>query len=1064
MTNPFKVKDTVSQLLEAYFVNRSSAEALSLLTDNVCWFLPDGSVLNKRHSIEQQIKNDLSALCGPAKWSMAEYSEFSIGDSFEACCTVVVTLPSNPDVRLSLNTSFYCTMAGGRQKICAVHGLSAIGCGSGNMRVHFNNDTDELQNELFTLLASVPAGISIIEYTDNKMVPVLYNRELCRIMRSTPEELIKIYSNDAYAGVHPEDLARVKAEYSSSCSRLESFNTDYRIKNMGGDYIWVRVSAAPFVKNDGSVFYYVFYTDITDYRALLNESHIREESIGLAIKQTGINVWFFNLETGEIKYNRETVDFCDLSLPQNDYPVPENYIKDGRVHPQDADAVRRMYRDIYNGIPTTESVSRWKTTSGEYTWVKTIYSTICDDTGRPIRAIGTAVDVDEQVKLQQQYRDFEAYQYLMLDTSFAAFKVNVTNDTMEEAIRIGSTLKSAAKVPSFSEFCRLSRRNIPDTDSSEAQREIFSCDKLVANYKRGIRHLELECRYQVKPDIYRWIKMVINLAQNPSTGDVIGFTYANDIEDEKIMQAVAEHLMRQRFDRVLCIDAKTSKFRVLENKSADSGSWLSNEYRYDEKLFLSARSVILDEDWELYLSGIRLENVKAQLERSSSHEFTVRGRFAGGEIKAKKYSYSYLDANRTIILFTRTDITHAIAKQNDINRRLNEALQRAKNADMAKSEFLSHMSHDMRTPMNGIIGLSSLALDLPEQSRQMTEYLSGIQSSSHYLLGLINDVLDMSKIESRVLTLNPRPQHALQLVNDTLAGIKILADQKSIELSLVCDSSDLDCYINIDAIRLKQVFINILSNAIKFTDNGGSVRWIIERSGSCADSLGLRLRFCDSGIGISEDFLPKLFEPFSQELTELGSVYTGTGLGMPIVKSLVEAMGGSISVKSKRGVGTEITLAMQFQYADCPPDLCMKGGRAVDLSGRRFLLCEDHPINMEISRSLLKNRGAEVTAAENGRKGLDAFAASEIGYFDVIIMDIHMPVMDGLVAASAIRALKRADAKSVPIIAMTANAYDKDIDRSFAAEMNAHLVKPIEPAILYETIDKLLIERSRKEH
>lgn len=388
------------------------------------------------------------------------------------------------------------------------------------------------------------------------------------------------------------------------------------------------------------------------------------------------------------------------------------------------------------------------------------------------------------------------------------------------------------------------------------------------------------------------------------------------------------------------------------------------------------------------------------------------------------------------------------------NKKKNHQLQRALDA---KSSFLSNMSHDMRTPMNGILGLLDLTMDAEGLSAEIKENLHGMQDSGKYLLCLINDSLDMSKLDSDKLTLNYELSNVSELINNIMSCMKPSAVQAGVDLSLELKSVE-PGYIRTDPLRLHQIFVNIVSNAIKFTPRGGSVKVVIE---CCRREDGIdhcRISIKDTGIGMSREFLPKIFEPFEQENSI--DAQNGTGLGMSIVKKLVEMMNGSIEVLSEKSVGTEVIVWLDFEHTDpqsgSAPSAPEPGDAADSLSGKRVLVAEDHPLNAKIATKLLEKAGMTVEVVENGQLAVDSFAASAVGYYDGVLMDIRMPVMGGLQAARTIRALNRPDAASVPIIAMTANAFDEDIKSSVGAGMNAHLSKPIDPEKLYGALRKLL--------
>ena len=384
-----------------------------------------------------------------------------------------------------------------------------------------------------------------------------------------------------------------------------------------------------------------------------------------------------------------------------------------------------------------------------------------------------------------------------------------------------------------------------------------------------------------------------------------------------------------------------------------------------------------------------------------------------------------------------------------IVRKKNRALRLA---TAAKSDFLARMSHDIRTPMNAIIGLTAIARDETEDPAAVREYLDKITSSSNLLLRLINDVLDMSKIESNTVVLNPVNFNLNEFSENLRITIAPQCQRKNI--TFVCDFSKCGAPdVTFDRVRLAQILVNLLSNAVKFTPEGGCVQ--IHAVELSKDGGVSRKRFIvsDNGIGIDKNFQNHMFEPFAQESNETTAEFYGTGLGLAIVKSLVDVMHGKISVVSSAGNGSEFSVDLDFQLAEAQKESSAASscpmGSDDQLNGLRVLLCEDHPLNTEIVKKLLSKKGVEVVSAKNGEEGLSIFRGSKPWAFDMILMDIRMPVMDGLAAATEIRSMDREDAREIPIIAMTANAYNEDVRRSREAGMNEHLAKPIAPSVLF---------------
>ncbi|MDD6175198.1 MAG: transporter substrate-binding domain-containing protein [Firmicutes bacterium] len=381
-------------------------------------------------------------------------------------------------------------------------------------------------------------------------------------------------------------------------------------------------------------------------------------------------------------------------------------------------------------------------------------------------------------------------------------------------------------------------------------------------------------------------------------------------------------------------------------------------------------------------------------------------------------------------------------------RELQEKNGELRRANNAKTEFLSRVSHDMRTPMNGILGLLEIARD-EEMTPRLRGLLCQMEESAQYLLGLINDTLDMNRIESRKMKLKKEPVQMERFLDGIADVIAPAAEQKGVAFFLK-KNGDPQAVVMMDRLRVQQILMNVLSNAIHFTPEGGSITL-------CAGQRGNDRPACwsfvveDTGIGMHPEFLPKIFLPFEQE--ETTSSEEGTGLGMAIVKKLVDLMNGSVSVESQPGTGTRVTVELEFEQAKilsaAEPE---KEAAPEALRGKRVLLCEDNATNSQIVSQLLKRCGCETVCAANGEEGVERFRQSEQGFFDAILMDVRMPQMDGLEATRRIRQLDRDDARAVPVIAMTANAYDTDVRNCLSAGMNCHLAKPVNSSLLYRTL------------
>lgn len=406
----------------------------------------------------------------------------------------------------------------------------------------------------------------------------------------------------------------------------------------------------------------------------------------------------------------------------------------------------------------------------------------------------------------------------------------------------------------------------------------------------------------------------------------------------------------------------------------------------------------------------------------------------------------------------------------DVTHELRSALEAADAANKAKTLFLSHMSHEIRTPMNAIIGLNSLALTNPNLPDSTKAQLEKIGASAKHLLSIINDILDVSRIESGKATLK-NAEFSLSVMLDQVNSI--VGSQCAYKgIKYVCHVPDgqWDVYIG-DDMKLRQILINILGNAVKFTPKDGTVELRVETTARFHHKSTLRFTIRDTGAGISKDFLPKIFNAFTQEKTSVENRYGSTGLGMAITKGLVDLMNGEISVESEKGVGTTFMVTVTLTEADENAEIrnttktetemvsVPEEAAAAELSGRRILLAEDMPVNAEIVKEVLKMKGIETEHAENGSIAAEMFKSKPEGYYDAILMDMRMPVMDGLESTRQIRSASHPDAKSIPIIALTANAFEEDVQRSMQTGINAHLSKPINPEDIFTTLAELITKR-----
>ena len=622
-----------------------------------------------------------------------------------------------------------------------------------------------------------------------------------------------------------------------------------------------------------------------------------------------------------------------------------------------------------------------------------------------------------------------------------------------------------------------------------------SISKSIEEQVRGSEDKNDYVEYRIirKDGVVRWVDDYGHYTETDAYGGIY-YVFISDITDKRKQKemearlALQEQLLeagRRREEQSKLITALASDYRGVyyvqldddegmcyqERSELDHGPKEGEHFPYLKSLTRYGELYVTEQYRDQFIQFIQPESIREGLrsERVISFRYLVN---LDGEESFEMIKFAGVrhpeDRDDNIVHAVGmcfADVDGETRRSLQQTKALAEALEAAEEASRAKTVFLSNMSHEIRTPMNAIIGLDSIALSNPNIPQETREELEQIGVSAKHLLGIINDILDMSRIESGRLALTDGEfaiAKTLEQVNTIIGG---QCSDKGIDYECHVKGELADYYIG-DDMKLRQVMINVLGNAVKFTPAGGKVTFTVEEVARAAGMSTLQLTVADTGIGISEDYLPKIFEAFSQEDSSAANKYGSTGLGLSITKNLVELMGGTISVQSEKGVGTTFTLTVTLANSDRHDEAAAgddpAAGGHTHLEGRRVLLAEDVEVNAEIMVVLLDMHGMEADIAENGQVAVDKFASHEPGYYSAVLMDMRMPVMNGLEATEAIRGMDRADAARIPIIALTANAFDEDVQRSMQAGLDAHLSKPVEADALFATLEALIEQREQK--
>ena len=517
------------------------------------------------------------------------------------------------------------------------------------------------------------------------------------------------------------------------------------------------------------------------------------------------------------------------------------------------------------------------------------------------------------------------------------------------------------------------------------------------------------------------------------------------ISYEKVAQALAGD-----YFIIYIVDPDTDQF--VEYSATEEYDDLGVEKTGDDFFNASRKNMkrlIYQDDRDRILETFYKEKVMSILERDGSFTMKYRLILEDKPIWVSMKATLFVDEDGRHLIIGTNNIDAQMKREKDYQQHIAEARTSARN------DFLANMSHDIRTPMNAIVGYTNIAKSRKDEPEIVDDALEKIGSSSHYLLSLINDILDISKIESGKMKVILMPCDLGDIFHRIEDITALQARNKSLIISYQHESVR-HLHVNADELRIEQVLVNIISNAIKYTPSGKTVDLIAEEEHAGGNRYRYRFIVRDTGIGISEDYLPHLFESFTREEKSTVNRIQGTGLGLAITAKVVELMGGTISVKSTVGEGSEFTVELELESLDRETEEKESEHDTVDLTGRHVLLVEDNEINAEIAFMILSQYGVEVDRAEHGQIGLEKVQQHPDSYYDAVLMDIQMPVMNGYEATRAIRALDGVYYKTVPIIAMSANAYDEDVKECLAAGMNAHIAKPYKPEdlviLLYQHI------------
>lgn len=928
-------------------------------------------------------------------------------------------------------------------------------------KITSSRKTEQLEQFYQTLVQNLPGGIAVIRFdmAKKQMLPEYISEGFAAMTGMSTDEAYALYKNDATAGVHPDDLDYIIGRLNQHLKKhLDTCESIYRLRKKDGSYIWIKNNSSLILSPNEIPLIYAVYSDIT--KEIEAQNKLRQKYNDLLLRQQNYPL-SNEILSGycDITANRilRIYDKTGIDPLQKFGFERQNFFK-GLATLIESPEERQHFLNTFLNAPLLEKFAQGINSQELECFIRMSH----DNSGHYLKCVinmiespdnGHTIGVLSVLDLTQ----FKINDQISMHLAHAHYDFIATCDFNSDSYQLFFTNSKANLMPpeqgSYSKNIVAFLQTFTVPKDREFCMEMFD----PANMQRRLYHENsYSFHYSLKDEqghIYTKNMIVFLIDQRLNK---VGMARA-DITDYVREQRALLNTLAYTFEQLSIINLVTKEFTMYTRKSV-----LQNLSPYKcadfnralHKLSLPYTKLAAD---ETAAEKFSLPVILSRLaEKPQGYEFTLPYLANDGSEKNKQINVLWGDEGHHTICLVRCDVTDIISAEKNSRSVLQNALDLAQEANRAKTDFLSAMSHDIRTPMNAIIGMTDLALDDLDNRQHLSEYLDIIKSSSSHLLTLINDILDMSRIEKGKLKLARTSFNLSVEIDRFCSRYQLLMDKNS--LNFLHNTELLHCNCIGDTAQLQRIWDNLVSNACKFTPPGGTVTFSACELPSDNKRLGwYKFTISDTGIGIDSESLQHLFDPFFRSSDVISKHIEGSGLGLAIVKNIVDYKGGTISVTSRQGEGTTFTVTLPLHFDTAAEHPVEKpthtfGSADFDFSGKSLLLAEDHPINQKVAELILEKTGAAVTIVENGLQCTELFTGSAKGSFDAILMDIQMPVMNGYEAAQAIRSSTHPQSATIPIIAMTANAFAEDIKNALSAGMNAHIAKPIDPQKLYETL------------
>jgi PAS domain S-box-containing protein len=937
-------------------------------------------------------------------------------------------------------------------KVIGIYGMSR------DVTSQIINETEA--KRLLDLIENLPGGVGIMHCEGNDFYLDYANEGCFQAQCNTRENWKNSMNAKILDVIYPPDRQAVVQEYLRVAKDPKGIgNVDYRVTGQDGKLHWINIRFRPAYRKDGLNYWYSSYTNLDEQKKAEDDLRVSQSMLVDAIGHSDVQFFTYYPNTHKMDICALNTRFKDIPQHWSDYP--EDMLAFFAADESEKDKYRAMVQAVDGGKGEAECVCTFSL-HGLPFWEKIHLTAVRDETGHLIREQGYSLNVSAEKKAQEAYdKELLSLRDINTDTATSKAHHNLTQNTVMEyegtTDFVSRNYSGMSYDEVFQRFCSIIR----DNHEQEDFLALFSRQNLLSAYHRGETHFSYRFRRKPNAENPGWVLVEATLLSSSITGDIECFVYTYDVTEKVLNETIVGNLKVFGYDDMgfLFLESGACLAYVYDHKEKCDKKTTGNYDSMNESLL---NMMVPYEQRDEVRQAMSRDNLRQQLQAAPLYTFAFTIVLPNGEHREREINYAWQDAKSQVIFFWVRDITDRIAREKKQINELTLAKKKADQASLAKSDFLSRMSHDMRTPLNGIIGMTYIAKE-EKNPPKTRDCLDKIDSSSKSLLGIVNDVLDMAKAESGKLEFHPQPYPTAEFAAYFDAMIRPLATSRDQSLTLTLPNNQPELVPMVDKLAINRIFFNLLFNSIKYTPAGGKIDFSIVFSETKTHQIHGVITVKDNGIGMSEAFQKVIFQPFVQEVRNESSESHGTGLGLAIVKRLVDLMGGTIQVKSKLGQGTTFVVTLDFPKASGSVvfGITVKTDYH-SLFGKNVLLCEDNELNVMIAKTLLEQRQIAVTVAVDGEDGLEHFIASKPYAFDAILMDIRMPKMNGYQATQAIRSLDRPDAKKVPIIAMTADAFAEDVQKAKDVGMDAHLSKPFDPETLFHTLSVVMKEKSMK--